>query len=65
LFFIQKKKDKSLSMSEILNSIKEHKRIYNGFLENAIDLISDETLVVKLKNEIGSIEEFHKSTSVE
>jgi len=52
-------------MSEILNSIKEHKRIYNGFLENAIDLISDETLVVKLKNEIGSIEDFHKSTSVE
>ena len=59
------KKDKSLNLSEILNSIKEHKRIYNGFLENAIDITRDESLIVKLKNEINSIEDFHKSTSVE
>lgn len=54
-----------MSLSEILNSIKEHKRIYNGFLENAIDSTGDETLVVKLKNEINYIEDLHKSTSVE
>ena len=48
-----------------MNSIKEHKRIYNGFLENAIDITRDESLILKLKNEINSIEDFHKSTSVE
>ena len=57
--------DKSLSLSEILKSIKEQKRIYNAFLENAIDLTRDENLVIKLKNEISSIEEYYKRTSVE
>ena len=54
-----------MSLSEILTNIKEQKRVYNAFLENAIDLTRDESLVMKLKNEIKSIEEFHKNTSVE
>ena len=57
--------DKALSLSEILTSIKEQKRIYNAFLENAIDITRDESLVLKLKNEISSVEEYHKSTSVD